>query len=133
VAQPRFQTLLLSLFAALALVLAVIGIYGVMAYGVSQRTQEIGIRMALGAQRWNVLGLVLRDGFKLAGFGIVIGLASSFALTRLLTKLLYEIKPTDPLTFVGVSLALLSAALLASWLPAGRATRVDLVRALREQ
>jgi len=114
VAQPRFQTLLLSLFAALALVLAVIGIYGVMAYGVSQRTQEIGIRMALGAQRWDVLSLVLRDGFKLAGFGIVIGLAGAFALTRLLTKLLYEIKPTDPLTFVGVSLALLLAALLAS-------------------
>ena len=131
VAQPRFRTVLLSLFAALALVLAVIGIYGVMAYGISQRTQEIGIRMALGAQRRNVLGLVLRDGLKLAGFGIVIGLASAFALTRLLTKLLYEIKPTDALTFVGVSLTLLLAALLASWLPARRASRVDPMEALR--
>ena len=131
VSQPRFRTLLLSVFAALALILAVIGIYGVIAYAVNERTREIGVRMALGAQRWNVLGMVLREGMKLAGIGVVIGLAGAFSFTRLFTKLLYEIKPTDPLTFAGIPLLMLVVALLACWLPARRASKVDPMEALR--
>ncbi len=131
IAQPRLQTGLLTLFAGLALALAALGLYGVLAYAVAQRKREIGIRLALGAQKRNVLSLVLADGMKLAGLGLMFGLVSSLALTRLLSKLLYGIKPTDPLTFGMVSLVLLIVALLACWLPARRATQIELVEALR--
>ena len=133
VSQPRFRTLLLSLFAALALILAVIGIYGVVSYAVSERTREIGVRMALGAQRRNVLGMVLWEGVKLAGIGIVIGLVGAFAFTRLIMTLLYEVKPTDPLTFAAVSVLLVGVALLACFVPARRASKVQPIEALREQ
>ena len=131
VAQRRFTMTLLGGFAGAALLLAAIGLYGVIAYAVQQRTREIGIRMALGATRRNVLGLVLRQGINLAGIGVVVGIAAALGLTRVLTKLLYEVKPIDLPTFGGVSLVLLLVALLASWLPARRATKVDPMKALR--
>ncbi len=108
-----------------------IGIYGVTAYYVTQRTQEIGIRMALGAQMSDVLRLVLKGGMALALFGIVAGLAGAFALTRWMTTLLFGVKPTDALTFIAVSICLLVTALLACYLPARRATKVDPLVALR--
>jgi predicted permease len=131
VGQRRFVLMLLGVFAGSALLLAAIGLYGVIAYAVSQRTREIGIRIALGADRSNVLGLVLYQGMKLAAMGILLGVIGALGLTRVLRSLLYEIKPTDPLTFVGVSLILLLVALFASWLPAQRAARVDPMVALR--
>ena len=131
VLQRRFILMLLGLFAAAALLLAAIGLYGVIAYAVSQRTREIGIRIALGATRSDVLGLVLRGGMQLAAIGILLGVVGALGLTRVLINQLYEIKPTDPLTFVGVSLVLLFVALFASWLPARRASRVDPMEALR--
>ncbi len=131
VAQPRFRTALLGAFAAIALVMAVIGIYAVMAFSVAQRTRGLGIRVALGAQRRDVMGLVLRQGAAIAGIGIVIGLAGAFALTRVLATLPYEVKPTDPLTFLAVPLMLVSVVMLACWLPARRAARVDPMEALR--
>ena len=133
IAQPRFRMVLLSIFGGLALVLAAVGIYGVLAYTVSQRTQEIGIRMALGAQSADVLGLVLRHGMRLAVFGVVAGLLGGFALTRVMRNLLFGVSPTDPLTFAGISLLLLIMALIACWIPARRATRVDPVVALRQE
>jgi putative ABC transport system permease protein len=131
VAQPRFRTTLLGIFAALALVMAAVGLYAVMAVSVAQRTQELGVRMALGAQRRDVIGLVLREGVKLVGIGIVIGLTGAWALTRALATLLYEVKPTDPLTFLAAPVLLIVVALLACWLPARRASRVDPLTALR--
>jgi putative ABC transport system permease protein len=131
VAQPRFRTALLGLFAALALVMAVVGLYAVMAFSVAQRTHELGIRVALGAQRRDVIGLVLWQGVKLVGTGVVIGLAGAWALTRVLTTLLYEVKPTDPLTFLAVPVLLIVVAILACWLPARQAARVDPITALR--
>jgi predicted permease len=131
VAQPRFRTALLGVFAALALVMAVVGLYAVMAVSVTQRTHELGIRIALGAQRRDVVGLVLGQGVKLVGLGIAIGLAGAWVLTRVLTTLLYEVKPTDPLTFSAVPLLLVAAAVLACWLPARRAASVDPITALR--
>ena len=130
VARPRLLTVLLGLFGGLGLVLGALGIYGVLAYLVTQRTREIGVRLALGAQRRDVLGMVLGRGLKLAGLGIVIGIAGALALTRLMQGVLYGVSPTDPLTFVGVAIALLAVAAFASWLPALRATRVDPLVAL---
>jgi putative ABC transport system permease protein len=130
-AQQRFNLLLLALFAVLALVLAGVGIYGLMAYSVSQRTHEIGVRVAIGAQRRDVLRLVVRDGAKLALFGIVIGIAAALGLTRLMASMLFEVTPTDPVTFAAVAFLLAFVALLACYIPARRATRVDPMVALR--
>lgn len=131
VAQPRFYTVLLGAFALLALALAAIGIYGVMAYSVIQRTHEIGVRLALGAGSGDVLRLVLRQGMILAVIGTVIGLACAWAMTRLMSGLLYEVSSTDPATFTFVSLGLIAVAMLACWLPARRAAKVDPMVALR--
>jgi putative ABC transport system permease protein len=131
IARPRFQSVLLASFAGLALLLAVIGIFGVMSYSVVQRTREIGIRVALGASRGEVLRLVVGQGVALAVVGIVTGLAGALALTRYLRSLLFETSPTDPLTFVAVSLILCIVAVAASYFPARRATQVDPMQALR--
>jgi predicted permease len=128
---PRFTMLLLGSFAGLALLLATIGMYGVISYSVAQRTQEIGIRMALGAPRGNVFSMVVLQGVRLAAFGLAIGLVAALAATRLLTTFLYGVKPTDPLTFVAVCVLLVAVASLACYLPARRATRVDPLVALR--
>lgn len=126
-----FFMILLVVFAVLALILATVGIYGVTAYAVTQRTQEIGIRMALGAGAMDVLKLILRNGMVLTGIGVVIGLAGAFSLTRLMAMLLFGVQPTDVMTFAVVSGALISAALLACYIPARRATKVDPLVALR--
>ncbi len=130
-AERRFAMLLLGAFATLALVLSSIGIYGVISYLVARRTQEIGVRMALGADRTDVAGLVLRDGMKLAFTGVIIGLVSALALTRLMAKMLYGVRASDPVTFLVVSVLLLLVAMVACYLPARRAMRVDPVTALR--
>jgi len=127
----RLNTTLLGSFAGVALLLAVVGIHGVMSYSVTQRRREIGVRMALGAQKSDVLSLIVRGGLRLAVAGIGIGLLGAFALTRYLSRLLYSVKATDPFTFVGVSLILLFVALLACWLPARRAAQIDPMEALR--
>jgi len=129
----RFDMWLLSVFAALALTLAGVGIYGVMAYLVSQRTREIGIRMALGARRNDVLRLILGHGFKLSLAGVLVGIAGAVALTRVMASLLYEVSPTDVSTFVLVSSAVLTFILLACYVPSLRATRVDPNVALRHE
>ena len=131
VAPQRMSMLLLTAFAGVALLLAMIGIYGVTAYYVTQRTQEIGIRIALGAQVGDVMKLVLKNGMALAAIGVALGLAGAFALTRLMSSLLFAVKPTDTATFVIVSVCLLVTALLASYLPARRAAKVDPLVALR--
>jgi putative ABC transport system permease protein len=132
-AARRFTGLLIGLFAALALVLTAVGIYGVVSYAVSQRTREMGIRMALGAQRGDVLWLVIAREMKLALAGAAIGLVAALALARFMAGLLFEIQPGDSLTFVSVSLSLLAIALAACWLPAARAARVDPMVALRTE
>ena len=130
-AEPRFNMLLLGIFAAVALALAAVGLYGVMAYGVTQRTHEIGIRMALGAQRNNVLKLIVRQGMVMALIGVVLGLAASLVLTRVMTSLLFGVSATDPLVFTAIALLLAAVAFIASYIPARRAIKVDPMIALR--
>jgi putative ABC transport system permease protein len=125
--------MLLGIFAVLALVLAAVGIYGVMSYSVAQRTREIGIRMALGAQRRDVLKMAVGQGLKLVLIGVAIGLVSAFVLTRVMTSLLFGVSATDPATFITISLVLVSVAALASYIPAMRAARIDPMVALRYQ
>jgi putative ABC transport system permease protein len=131
--QSRVWGLLFGIFSGIALVLAAVGIYGVMAYFVSQRTREIGIRIALGAQWRDVLKLILKNGMLLVTIGLLIGLAGALALTRLMTTLLFEVSPTDPVTFGAVALSVILAALLACYVPARRATKVDPLIALRHE
>jgi predicted permease len=132
-AQPRFQTLLLTAFAVVALLLASIGLYAVLSYMVSQRTQELGLRMALGAQRGNVLGLVMRRGLYLTLVGLVIGSASSLMLTRYVAKFLYGVQPLDPATYVSVAAILVLVSIVASLIPAARAASLDPMKTLRNQ
>jgi putative ABC transport system permease protein len=132
-ATPRLTGLLLGAFAAIALALAAVGIYGVLAYLVSQRTQEIGVRLAIGADRSEVLRMILRQGLTLALSGVAVGIAAALLLTRLMQSLLYEVKPADPATFVAVPVILLLVSLIASYIPALRATKVSPLIALRTQ
>ena len=133
VARQRFSTLLLAIFAGLALVLAAVGIYGVMSYSVAQQTREIGVRIALGASRADVLKMTVKQGLRLVGLGLFCGLIIAFVLTRVMASLLFGVSATDPLTFVSIALIQLAVALLASYIPALRATHVDPVVALRAQ
>ena len=130
-AARRFSMILLGSFALVALVLASVGIYGVLAYLVGQRTQEIGIRMALGASRYGVLRLVVGQGAKMALLGVALGLAAAMGLTHLMSNMLYGVSATDPLTFVAVAILLVVVALAACYIPARRATKVDPMVALR--
>lgn len=132
-AGPRLMALLLGALAAGALLLSLVGNYGVLAYFVAQRSHEVGVRMALGANRTEVVGMVVRQGMRMAVLGLGVGLVASFAMTRLMAVWLFEISPLDISTFAGTSLLLLAAAGLASYLPARRATRVDPVIALRSE
>jgi predicted permease len=129
--RQRLLATLLLLFGIMGLSLGALGIYGVLAYAVSQRRQEIGVRVALGATPGTVFGLIVRQGMLLAGIGVVVGIIGAYALTRVMAAVLYEVRTTDPLTFVAVVLVLLGTAFLASWLPARRALRIDPVQALR--
>jgi len=130
-AEPRFQTRLLAVFAILALILSAVGIYGTLAYSVSEQTREIGIRMAFGAGRGDVLGMVVRNTLRLAIAGVSIGTAGSLALSRVLVRFLFDVKPADPATFASVALLLTAVALFAGWVPARRAAKVDPLVALR--
>ncbi|MCH9014568.1 MAG: ABC transporter permease [Gemmatimonadetes bacterium] len=133
VAGPRFVTILLGLFAGLALLLAAIGIYGVVSYSVAQRTQELGVRMALGAGQGTILRLVMKQGVGLAVVGVLAGSAAAFLMTRLLSGILWGVSATDPLTFATVSLFLIVVAALATYVPAWRASRIDPMECLRQE
>jgi len=130
-ARPRFLTLLLTLFAGVALVLAAVGIYGVISYSVAQRTSEFGIRIAMGAAPKDVLGMVLGQGLMLGAIGVVLGAVGALALTRLIRGLLFGISSFDPVTFVVMAILLTGVTMAACWVPARRATRVDPMVALR--
>jgi putative ABC transport system permease protein len=131
--QQRMAASLIGLFGALALVLAAIGLYGVIANSVAQRTRELGIRMALGADSRDVLGLIVAQGLKLAITGVGLGLGAALVLTQLMTSLLYGVSATDPVTFIVASVTLIVVAMLASYIPARKATRVDPMIALRHE
>jgi predicted permease len=131
--QPRFLTLLLALFSGVALVIATVGIYGVIAYSVERRSKEFGLRMALGAQSGDVLGLVMKQGALLTGIGVAVGVVAALGLTRLMASLLFGVQPTDAATFISVSALLIAVALCASYIPARRATQVDPMHALRHE
>jgi len=133
VAEPRFRTTLIGLFAGVAVLLAALGAYGLLSYAVRQRTREMGIRLALGAQRRDVLGLVLRDGMRLAAIGSLLGLGGALFLGRLLSGMLYGVAATDPGTYLAVTALILLVALLACFIPARRATRVEPTVALRSE
>jgi ABC-type antimicrobial peptide transport system permease subunit len=133
IARPRIVAVLLTVFAVMALALAAVGVYGVMAYSVAQRTQEIGVRMALGATTESVFGMVIGDALRLVGIGIVAGLVCAAALTRLLTTLLYDTEPFDPVTFIATAVLLTIVAMLASFVPARRGTRIPPNQALRAE
>jgi putative ABC transport system permease protein len=130
-AAPRFRTLLLGLFAAIAVCLAMAGVYGVVAYAVGQRASEIGLRMALGARTGDVLRLVLRQGMTLTGIGLAAGLMAAVAATRLLASMLFEVKAGDPVTYIAVAVLIGAVSLAASYIPAHRAAHVDPASALR--
>ena len=131
VAPPRFRTILVSMFAVVGLLLAAIGIYGVMAYAVTERTHELGVRIALGADRGDVLRIVLGEAAWLAACGVGLGVAGALGATRLIQTLLFGVTPTDALTFAAIAMLLTATALVASYIPARRATRVDPMVALR--
>ena len=133
IAEPRFRTVLLGSFALMAVVLAAVGVYGLISFSVAQRTREIGIRVALGAQSRQVIAPVLWEGLGLALTGIAIGIAASLAATRLLAEFLFGVEPTDPMTYTAVALLLLAIALVASYIPSRRALRVDPITALRAE
>jgi putative ABC transport system permease protein len=133
IAQRRFSMLLLGVFAAIALVLAAVGLYGVVSYSVSQRTQEIGLRMAIGAQRGDVLRMVVGGGMKLAVIGAVIGVAGALALSNVVATMLFEVTPFDPASYSATAVVLLTVAMLACYVPARRAMRVDPIVALRQE
>jgi len=124
---------LLSAFSLVALLLAAIGTYGVVHFSVQQRVREIGIRMVLGAQKLDVLSMIVNQGLKMVLIGVSLGIVLAFATTRLMERLLYEVKPTDPLTFAGVAFLLVGIALLACWLPARHAAKIDPMEALRHE
>ena len=133
VAQPRFRTLLLGLFAVSATLIATCGLYGLMAYAVTQRRREIGVRMALGAGRRDLLRLVLARALRIVITGLTVGLAGAVVVTRVLQTFLFGVTPTDPITFTIVTLLLMAVGLMAAWLPARRATRIDPCAALRAE
>jgi putative ABC transport system permease protein len=133
VAQPSFRTVLLALFAAAATLIATCGIYGLMAYAVTQRRREIGVRMALGADRRDVLRLVLSRALRIVLAGVIAGLAGAVGVTRVLQRFLFGVTPTDPLAFTLVTLLLIGVGLMAAWVPARRATRIDPSVALRAE
>jgi putative ABC transport system permease protein len=130
-ADQRFEAAAVGLFAGLALLLAAVGIYGVISYMVSQRTREIGVRMAVGAQRGDVLRMVIRDGMFVTGAGMAVGIGGALALTRLMRNLLFQITPNDPATYLGVTVILATIGLVACWVPGRRAMRIDPMAALR--
>jgi putative ABC transport system permease protein len=133
IGQERLTVTLLGVFAAVALLLAILGVYGAVAYSVEQRTSEIGVRMALGAQRHQVLRLILRQALALTVIGLALGAVGALAVTSLIRRQLFEVSPTNPLTYASIAVLLLGTALLASYVPARRATRIDPVGALRQE